>query len=164
MIAYHERGWLEAKKLSFFLVSVSLTVVILLFIVFHTYTSGITLIEYIQTSNISQATIQKKQINNGTVTEDFGPFTLTSNEFNQFLEILGKATLKDIGKQPFTISTDTRYVVTFKGPSPFREATMKFYGDKVLIFDCIFDEQAPIHKRYSIISSEFGNFFKTKFC
>lgn len=98
MIAYHERGWLEVKKLSFFLVSVSLTVVILLFIVFHTYTSGITLIEYIQTSNISQATIQKKQINNGTVIEDFGPFTLTLNELNQFLEILGKATLKDIGK------------------------------------------------------------------
>ncbi len=76
-------------------------------------------------------------------------------------KIISNSQLKDIGLKPFAIDTEVRYFVYLCNSEGYAEGTMKFYGDKILIFDYVYGDRPATHKRYSIVSSSFKDFFES---
>lgn len=134
-------------------------VVVFLFIYCRSI-SGRDLFDYIQLDNIERITVQKV-VENDTLPYDFGSFLLTQSEIDSFFEVISDSQLKDIGLNSFAINTEVRYFAYFCNSEGYAEGTMKFYGDKTLIFDYVYGDRPAIHKIYSIVSSSFEDFFES---
>lgn len=134
---------------------------VLLFLLFRNYRSGAVLVKEIETGDIVQVTVQKTA-DDGTGEKELGSFDLSPDEVTEFLTILGESKLKELGTRPSSINTDIRYYVLFKTSSAASKGTIKFYGDKTLVFDLTYDSREPVHGRYEIVSSGFKGFFEAR--
>ena len=148
------------KKKGVLFLIIALIGAIAIILYFNHHISGDKLLNHIQMDNITQVSV-KKTLEDSDSIEDLGHFYLCESEIQEFFEIFSSCQLKDIRQQSFPISTDVRYYVFLFNSEGNIEGTMKFYEDDVLIFDYIYGDRPAIHKRYSIMSSSFKNFFES---
>lgn len=137
-----------------------LILIAILLCVFWRVSSGENIVDYIEADDI-QEIIVKKTLEDGSGEEDCCTLKLEREEVTDFYAILSELKVKNIGKQPFPISTNVRYYVYLNDANGFSKGTMKFYEDEVLLFDYVYGDRPAIHKRYSVASSSIKDFFET---
>ena len=123
--------------------------------------SGKEIVDYIEADGIEEIVI-KKTLEDGNGIEDYCTFKLKSEDVRELYAMLSEMKVKNIGEKSFSINTNVRYYVYLNDANGFSKGTMKFYGDEVLIFDYVYGDRPPIHKRYSIVSSSIKDFFETR--
>lgn len=110
---------------------------------------GSRLAERLPAEGVARVTA-RKTLENSSATEELGARDLTPEEVRRFYGALSETRLREIGEQPFSITTEERYYISFLDAQGRIAGTMKFYGDRALVFDYAPGDRPAVHERYSI--------------
>lgn len=124
--------------------------------------SGSKVYGYMRPDNISRMTVQKV-LSGETGSEDLGTVELSESEMERFYELLQETKLRDIHSESFPIRTNVRYYAVFENLDGQIEGRMEFYGNDVMIFDYIYVDKPPVHRRYLIVTPPLEKFLESVF-
>lgn len=137
------------KKKGAILLGLAMLGVLALWLAGHGRIPGSGLVERIPMENIARVTA-RKTLENSSGAEELGARDLTPEEVRRFYGALSETRLREMGERPFSITTEERYYISFLDAQGRVAGTMKFYGDRALIFDYAWGDRPAVHQRYSI--------------